>query len=51
MEAVFLLASCLLLLLPFEDLGKLDGPFTKSRFLDGLMYAWPMAYTVEYGTS
>ena len=48
-DAVFLLASCLLL--PFEYLGELDGPFAKSRRLAGLRYACPFAYVVEYGTS
>ena len=49
MEAVFLLASCLLL--PFKDIGDLDDTFTKSRRLAGLTYACPMAYVVEDGTS
>ena len=49
MEAVFLLAACLLL--PFEDLGELDNPFTQSRRLAGLTYTCPMAYVVEDGTS
>ena len=37
MEAIFLLAPCLLL--PFKDLGELNGPLTKSRCLAGLTYA------------
>ena len=45
MKAIFLLASCLLL--PFEELGDLDDPFTKSRQLAGLTYACPLAYVVE----
>ena len=49
MEAVFILASYLLL--PFIDLGELNGLFTNSRRLAGLMYACPMAYVVEDGTS
>ena len=49
MEAVFLLASCLLL--PFKDLGELGGPLTKSRRLASLTYTCPMAYIVEDGTS
>ena len=49
MEAVFLLASCLIL--PFEDLGELDNLFTKSLRLADLMYACPVAYIVEGGTS
>ena len=44
MEAVSPLVSCLLL--PFEKIGELDDPFTKSRQLAGLMYACPMAYFV-----
>ena len=48
-EAVFILASCLLL--PFKDIAELDGPFAKSRHLAGLMYTCPMAYVVEDGTS
>ena len=49
MEAVFLLASCLLL--TFEDIEELDNPFTKSRGLAVLTYACPMAYVVEDRTS
>ena len=49
MEAVFLLAS--FLILTFEELRELDDPFTKPRRLDGLTYAFPMAYVVEDGTS
>ena len=49
MEAVFLLAA--FLLLPLEQLGELEHPFTKSRRLAGLTYACPMAYLVEDGTS
>ena len=49
MEVVFILASCLLL--PVEDLGKLNRPFAKLRCLAGLTYACPMAYVVEDGTS
>ena len=49
MEAVFLLAS--FLLLPFEYLGELDDPFTKSPRLARLTYAFPIAYVVEDGTS
>ena len=45
----FLLESCLLL--PFEQLGDLDDPFTKSHRLAGLTYTCPMAYVVEGGTS
>ena len=37
MEAVFILASCLLL--PVKELGDLGNPFTKSRRLAGLTYA------------
>ena len=48
-EAAFLLASCLLLL--FEQIGEIDDPFTKSRRLAGLTYAFPMAYVFEDGTS
>ena len=49
MEAVFLLHPCMLL--PFVELGKLDGTFAKSHSLSGLTYACPMAYVVEDGTS
>ena len=49
MEAIFLLASYLLF--PFEQLGELGDPFTKSRQLAGLTYTFPMAYVVEDGTS
>ena len=49
MKAVSILASCLLL--PFEELGKLDGILSKSRRLAGLMYAHPMAYVLEEVTS
>ena len=45
MEAVFLLASCLLL--QFIDLGELDRPFTKLCRLAGLTYSFPMSYIVE----
>ena len=49
MEAIFLLASCLLL--PFEDIRELNDPFTKLRRLSNLTYTCPMAYVVEDGTS
>ena len=49
MEAVFLLASCLIL--TFEELGELDDNFTKSHQLAGLTYACPMAYVIEGRTS
>ena len=49
MEAIFLLEVSLLL--PFKQLRKLSYPFTQSLRLAGLMYACPMAYVVEGGTS
>ena len=49
MEAVFLMASCLLL--PFKYLGELDVFLSKSCRLAGFTYAYPMAYVVEGGTS
>ena len=45
MEAVFLLASCLLL--SFEDIGELEDTFPKSLRLAGLTYACHIAYVVE----
>ena len=49
MEAAFLLYPCLLL--PFEDLGELNGTLTKSHQLAGLTYTFHMDYIVEDGTS
>ena len=49
MEAVFLLASCLLL--PFKQIREIGDPFTTSFRLSFLMYACHMVYVVEDGTT